>query len=129
MYAPALPVNYRNNASKYYYDSLDAEQDVFQFNVNGRSGKFYVGKNKQVVVVPLSKLRIGYTAAANSPITSFYMVAEDGTKYVFNDLEYENINSPDFAIGYKNTNYTTAWYLSQVIAPLVPIPSVFPIPL
>lgn len=121
MYAPALPADYWPNAQKYYYDTLDAEQDVFQFNINGRAGKFFIGKNKQIVTVPLSKLRIGYTAAANSPISSFYIITEDGVKYVFSDTEYERINTDfitnDFKCGYNNLNYTTAWHLSQVIAP------------
>ncbi len=120
MYSAAIPSDFRANGTKYYHDSLDAEQDVFQYDVNGLSGKFYIGKNKQIVAVPLSKLRIGYTTTGgnNTPINSFYIITENGTKYVFNDTETQSINNAEFKCGYNLTNYTSAWYLSQVVAPL-----------
>lgn len=119
MYTGAIPADFRPNGYNYYHDSLDAEQDVFQFNFNGRSGTFFIGKNKQIVLVSLSKLRIGYTTTGgnNTPIASFYITTEDGTKYVFSDAETQSISNSDFKCGYNNVTYTTGWYLSQMIAP------------
>ncbi|MFI5185585.1 MAG: hypothetical protein ACHQF0_02605 [Chitinophagales bacterium] len=118
MYASAIPGDYRPNGSKYYHDSLDAEQDIFQYNFNGRSGKFFIGKNKQIIAVPLSKLRIGYTALANSPITSFNIITEEGIKYVFSDIESEANTVLGIACGYNGATYNSAWYLSQIISPM-----------
>ncbi len=118
LYDAALPADYRPNGTAYYHDSLDAEQDVFQFSFEGRSGKFFIGKNNQIVTVPLSKLRISYTTAS-SKITSFNIITEEGVKYVFNVTEtgYNTSTGNVFKCGYDNYNYTSAWYLSQVIAP------------
>jgi hypothetical protein len=76
MYAAATPADFRPNGYKYYHDSLDAQQDVFQYDINGRTGKFYIGKNKQIVTVPLSKLRIAYTTSGgiNTPIVAFTVI-------------------------------------------------------
>jgi hypothetical protein len=118
IYSAAIPSDYRPNGSKYYHDSLDAEQDIFEYSFNGRSGKFFIGKNKQIVAVPLSKLRIGYSALANSPITSFSIISEDGVKYVFSDMETQTNNTTAIAFGYNGVSFTTAWFLSQIISPM-----------
>ncbi len=119
MYSSALPADYRANGTKYYYDTLDAEQDVYQFNFNGRSGKFYIGKNKQIVIVPLSKLKIKYTTTAgtNTPINSFTITTEDGSKYIFSELETQNRTNYGGG-GFNGITYTTAWYLSQLRSPM-----------
>ena len=119
LYSGAIPQNYASYGGQYYHDSLDAQQDVFQFNFNGRSGKFYIGKNKKIVVVPLTKLNISYTTqTGNDQITGFTIRTEDGVKYVFKELEYEIDSYYDFLkCGYNNIPYTTAWYLTQMIAP------------
>ncbi len=51
MYASAIPTDFRNDANKYYHDSLDSQQDIFQYNFPSHAGKFYFGKNGQIVVV------------------------------------------------------------------------------
>lgn len=120
MYASAIPTDFRSNGSKYYYDSLDAEQDVFQYSFNGRSGRFFIGKNGQVVIVPLSKMKITpFTDPTSKQITSFRIVTEDGCKYDFNDAEQTGltINNSVFPAGYAGITYNSAWNLSRIIAP------------
>lgn len=119
LYSSAIPADYRPNGTKYYYDSLDAEQDLFEYNFNGRSGKFIIGKNKQIVPIPLNKLRVSYTTTGgnNTPIQSFTIIQEDGVKYVFNDAEMQTLGSTQYVAGYKGFAYGTAWYLSQIISP------------
>jgi len=115
--AAALPADYRSNGNKYYYDSLDSQQDIFQFNFNGRSGKFFIGKNGKIVVVPLSKIQITYTA---SPLlNAFTIITEDGVKYVFNQTEKasSNVLGSVFTFGYQDYTYTQAWYLTKEVAP------------
>lgn len=122
LFATALPADYRPNGNKYYYDSLDAQQDIFQFNVNGRSGKFFIGKNNQIVVVPLSKIQISYgtNPAISTPIGTFTITTEDGVKYVFSDVETMSSyvqGYSSFVFGYQNFEYPQAWYLSKIVAP------------
>lgn len=110
-----LPADIRSQANKYYYDSIDAQQDIFQFNFNGRSGKFLVGKNNELILMPLSKLNITYS----SSFGMFTIVTEDGTKYVFNDVEYNSSSSNFNQIPFRHQNYgyPQAWYLSKIVAP------------
>ncbi|MFT3910918.1 MAG: hypothetical protein QM737_15980 [Ferruginibacter sp.] len=114
IYAESVPTDYKEQAAKFYHDSLDAEQDIFQFNINGRSGKFLIGKNKQIVLIPLSKLRITYTTSpVDSSITAFYITTEQGIKYSFNELEKQQ---SEYGI-YTDSTYTSVWDLSSIVAP------------
>lgn len=120
MYASSIPTDYRSNGDKYYYDSLDAEQDIFQFNFNGRGGQFYIGKNGQILSVPSSKLKITYTTSSSS-LVAFRIITEDGVKYDFNDVESTTVtvNSPSstfYNTGFSGS-YNSAWYLSRIISP------------
>lgn len=125
LYAAAIPTDFRSNGDKYFFDTLDTQQDVFQFNFNGRSGKFFIGKNSQIVIVPNAKLKIiptfgtGYLAQR---IIAFRIITEDGTKYDFNNAEETTIrtqgtDSSLFRSAYSGQAYYSSWYLGQVIAP------------
>jgi hypothetical protein len=123
LYSAAIPVDYRTNGNKYYYDSLDAQQDVFQFSFGGRSGKFYIGKNAQIVLAPVSKLKVvpsfGTSGFDSMMIRSFRIITEDGVKYDFKDGEVTTIaggNAAIFKSGYHGKAYYSSWYLSQVIS-------------
>ena len=130
MYASAIPADWRSNASKYYHDSIDAQQDVFQFNFPGHSGKFFMGKNGQIALVPSSKIRIVPTfqeaSIFNQTLKSFRIIAEDGIKYDFEiadyittniDMNYFGGSSTPTASGYYGKGYGTAWYLTKIISP------------
>lgn len=125
MYASAIPTDYRSNADKYYFDSLDTQQDIFQYNFNGHSGKFFIGKNGQIAVVPTSKLKIipnFGTGSYAQRIISFRVITEDGVKYDFNNAESTTMttNGADsslFRSAYSGQPYFSAWYLGQIIAP------------
>lgn len=119
LYSSAIPTDFRSNGNKYYFDSIDAEQDIFQFSFNGNSGKFVIGKNKQIVLIPNSKLKITYSVSTfdNSTITGFRVVTQDGVKYDFTTQEVTNV-SPNlsFNFGYTSAQYVSAWYLSDIIS-------------
>ncbi len=120
LYAAAIPTDFRSNGDKYYFDSLDSQQDAFQFNVGGHAGNFFIGKDHQVIITPVSKINITYTAAFNNTgmIVSFRIVTEDGTRYDFDYPETSKISSlVNTQSGYSNITYNSSWYLSQVIAP------------
>lgn len=122
MWASAIPTDPRTNANKYYYDSLDAEQDIFQYNINGKAGKFYITNTQQVIQVPLSKLKIEFTTEPSTAhrILSFKITTESGVKYLFNDCETSIISSTadaTFRSAYAGTSYFSTWRLSKIIAP------------
>lgn len=124
MYAAAIPADFRSNGDKYYFDSLDAQQDIFQYNFNGRTGKFYIGKNAQIVVVPASKIKIMPTIGTGTNaqrIIGFRIITEDGLKYDFNDAETsvvttKNADSTLYGSAYSGQPYFSSWSLSRIIA-------------
>ena len=117
LYTPTLPADYRSNADKYHYDTLDTQQDVFQFNFNGTSGKFYIRKNKEIILVPYSKLKIVPAFDPNASVAkilSFTITTEDGIRYLFKDAESTTHYSTGMHQGYSNIN--TNWNLSEIIS-------------
>ncbi len=107
IYASSIPTDFRSTATQYYYDSLDSQADIFNFSCPGGSGRFYLGKNGQVAVVPTSKIRIIPTyAGSNQPLQSFRIITEDGIKYDFEFPEETTVA----------TGYNSAWHLSRIIA-------------
>ncbi len=122
MWSGNIHNDFRTDANKYYYDTLDAEQDIFEFNINGRSGKFYITKSQQVIQVPLTKLKIEFTTETTTlhRILSFKITTEGGVKYIFSDYETTTISSAAdsvFRSAYAGTSYFSTWHLSQMIAP------------
>ncbi len=139
MFAAAIKTNAPLNGLHYYQNRVDAEPDVFQYNFNGRAGKFYIGKDSSILQVPSSKMsiRINKMELTDDPpiggincrfghlhsmtttsITSIELKAEDGVKYFFEDLEYSwtYYNS---GIGYAGTmalGFPSAWYLTKILS-------------
>lgn len=119
------------NPDQYYSDEADSQWDIFQFNVNGLSGKFYLGKDQSITISPLQKLRIQYhinpslnvTAGFpqgfvnGSTIESFTITDAAGTRYVFNEREVSGTQANNSQSGLYNRAYISAWYLSAIIAP------------
>lgn len=131
LFAAAIPSDSRSKAAAYYRGCEDSEQDIFQFNFNGRSGNFVIGKNKQVLVMPGSKIRISYAPDQDtligigdtliSVINSFTVTTEDGVRYIFDNVEYQFSDATMCTGGTptstKRFKYATAWYLSKIVAP------------
>jgi hypothetical protein len=125
LYASAIPQDWRSDGNKYYHDSIDTQQDIFQFNFGGHSGKFFMGKNGEVVVVPLSKIKVipAFQTASvfNQTLKSFRIISEDGAKYDFEEIDHTTINidgsySPAVS-GYYGKAYGTSWSLTRIISP------------
>ena len=120
LYSPVIPPDFRSNGDKYYYDTLDTQQDIFQFSIPGHSGTFYIGKDHQIVITPLSKLKITFpeSQASIGMISAFKIVTEDGIIYDFKTVETTKISSlVNTQSGYANIFYNAAWYLTQITAP------------
>jgi len=118
LYASAIPVDWRSNGNKYYHDSLDSQQDIFQYNFPGHSGKFFIGKNGQIVTVPLSKIRIVPAFNVDETLKSFRIITEDGVKYDFTEVDNMSIGA-SFAppSGYYGVTHAVNWSISRMISP------------
>lgn len=130
LYAPAIGTDIRADANKYYYDSLDAQQDVFHYNFDGHSGRFFFGKNGQIITVPDAKIKIIprhlTSPYAQSTLTGFSIVTENGVKYEFALPEYVSTfvmggshpsGHTGQLSGYFGRPYTSAWHLTTIISP------------
>ncbi|MEQ1677860.1 MAG: hypothetical protein ABL876_14215, partial [Chitinophagaceae bacterium] len=131
LYAGSIPTDWRANDSKYYNDSLDAAPDIFQFSYPGGSGRFFLGKNGQILVSPTSKIKV--IPAFRTPdiilpttLKSFRVVAEDGVKYDFEEADYtwyaqdNSYFPPGFPYtysAYEGKSYPVVWYLTRIISP------------
>ncbi len=105
----------------------DSQHDVFEFNFFGRSGKFYIGKDFQVLIVTDSKLKI-IPNFTNSPLSdfklgSFTIIDEMGTKYIFGMMELaedqdgSNAVNDDVMARHYFKKYGSSWVLTKVEAP------------
>jgi hypothetical protein len=108
------------SSNNYLKDSIDSQCDVFQFHFGGNSGEFIIGKDKKVVLLPESNLKVSYSTgtvndAPFSSITSFTLTTEDGTRYLFSEKEITVRSSGAYFNAYRG--YVSAWYLKQIIAP------------
>lgn len=116
-YTDTIPNDWRSLASKYYHDSLDAEQDIFQYNFNGRSGQFYIGKNGQIVQIPVTKMKIEPIMNL-AWLSGFKFIDENGIRYDFNTIE-----TTSYLIGSEGNSpllgdiYNSAWSISRIISP------------
>lgn len=84
---------------------IDLEPDEFFFNFNGKSGRIIINENKEVVCFPESDLKVTIDAQYNT----WTVTDTDGVRYVFDSRE-----TSTFRYG---GNYTSTWYLSEVISP------------
>lgn len=128
LFANAIPSDWRDSANKYYHDSLDAQQDIFQYSFPGHQGKFFIGKNGQIVTVPLSKIKIIPAYNTYQPyidqfqkLKSFRIITEDGVKYDFEDAEYNSVNIDNSYIpapsGYLGMTHAVGWSLTRIVSP------------
>ncbi|HEY4291342.1 MAG TPA: hypothetical protein VGN00_29780 [Puia sp.] len=104
-----------------YRNSLqDAAPDIFSFNFGKYSGQFFMNEEGQIVVSPLSALKVEYTVGSlnSNGIQQWVLTTPDGVKYVFGSssdglrigLEHNSTNTP-----WPVT--TTGWYLVEIDSP------------
>lgn len=128
LYSAAIPSDWRDSANKYYHDSLDAQQDIFQFSFPGHSGNFFIGKNGEIVTVPLQKIKIIPAYNTYQPLIdqyqklkSFRIITEDGVKYDFEEADYNSVNIDNSYIpapsGYLGMTHAVSWSLTRMVSP------------
>jgi len=127
-----LPQYPRDSTYKYYSGCLDGEEDIFQYNFGGGSGKIYMGKNGKLLLYPLSKMRVEITSSAIDrvrtdslfcTIQKFIITTEDGVRYIFNERETQTTTVINCVADTASASpppaymkYGTAWYLSEIVS-------------
>jgi hypothetical protein len=101
--------------------TFDREMDIFSFNINGRTGQFYIGKNKEVLLVSNAKLKISFEEAdltaqgIRTAINKFFVTDENGYMYTFSEhevsfpIKYNRVAN----LGFSNPNANKAYYIGD----------------
>ena len=80
-------------------DFIDGESDIYYYNFNGKSGKFFVDNNNNVCLVKHDDIKID--------IKTFRITDDSGIIYIF--------GKPGTIS--EGKLYTTSWYLTKIISP------------
>ncbi|PQV56489.1 YD repeat-containing protein [Sediminibacterium magnilacihabitans] len=132
--------SYWANAQPYDETNIDNEPDLFYFNFNGYSGKFYFNDDRTPVLVPEQDIKIqcSYTPGTwnNSPgawsgngrcIESFTLITPDGVKYFFgiaptpaqnpycDPIEVASMYTANMGTSYSQA--ISSWFLYQIVSP------------
>ena len=103
----------------------DGESDLYFFNFNGYTGKFYFNDDRTPMIIPEMDLKITTLYPGNDwrGITGFIITTPDGTKYYFGinptvsdgdiDATEETYNATTQNT-YVGQGATSAWYLIRV---------------
>lgn len=116
---PALGPLYTQYMTQYMLkaveDSLDTQYDVFDFDAGGQSGKFIIGKDGSIALIPQSNIkieRLGATGAC-SAAPLFKITLENGMQYWFDRTDCVQLK---YSLERERTAATT-WYLTKIVAP------------
>jgi len=102
-------------------EKVDPEPDLFTFQVNGMSGKFYFDTNGSIHTVPESDIRIewntdetyfDFNTMQNAVYQYFLITDMSGTKYYFG----QNRDTKVYEIEYTtfNDRKSSAWFLNRI---------------
>lgn len=109
--------------------NLDSEPDVFSFNIEGYTGKFYVEPNAvgelEVVTIPKQDIQIelALSTSGNSEIEYFIITTPNGVKYYLGDYgtgeaAVESSSTTDPSLFGTNYNFIrSSWFLKKIETP------------
>jgi len=108
-----------NNLTPHQWEQLglgnrDGEPDLFSFNLDGYSGKFFFKKDGTMkpVLVPHQDIDITFTFA-NNEFEQFIVITPNGNRYIFG--QFDNIDAYEYTKPNLTTDkYTTTWYLLRI---------------
>jgi hypothetical protein len=112
------PIDYANSDRLLYRMNagyIDTQNDIFNYNFNGRSGRFVLGKNGDILFLDNAKLKVIWDTQSiegRTLFTKFTITDELGYKYVFSAYETTRQDPASFS-GF----YTSAWHLTEIINP------------
>lgn len=113
----------------------DTEPDVFFVNAPGLNCQLVFDNSHNIQIIPYQDLKVTYTTAADSSISSFTIVNDRGIKYTFSDVEttIRTTRTTGSSISYfkqdydqysgaiggavpdHGINYNSTWNLTQII--------------
>ncbi|WP_448105197.1 hypothetical protein [Pedobacter panaciterrae] len=102
--------------NRMYSGKSDSQNDLFSFNFNGRTGRFVLGKNNDILLLDRSKLKIekfiSNPTSFSARITKFIITDELGYKYEFSDYEVTTTS-----VAGLPPPHASSWYLSKITNP------------
>lgn len=108
--------------------SWDSQPDVFNYMFPGHSGKFVFGLDENgdetIYTIPRNLMKIEWNDS-DTIIEEFTITTDGGVKYFFgksltgNREAIESASCDPFFTGGTSFNYNSAWYLLQVVSPIV----------
>lgn len=90
------------------FRSRDGEPDLFTYNFNGRSGKFFVDNRANLCMMPQADIKIARHPLDNIDSGHWELIDEAGYLYKFSVREQASLNS-DFL--------PSAWWLTEIRSP------------
>jgi len=101
------------NPEKNSSQSMDTEPDIFSFNIDGYSGKFFLDGFGNIRLMPYQDIKI---VVDGSGLNNFILTLPTGTKYYFG---YGQVSSSHVQSGnYLGVDLVTSWHLSKITNPL-----------
>lgn len=101
----------------------DGEPDLYFFNFNGYSGKFYFRDDHTPVCLPEEDIKIQPDYTGSGTFNGFTIVVPDGTKYYFGSTGNTTAVSPKELTnpisqksGASNAIAASSWYLNKIIS-------------
>lgn len=114
MYDPAYELAVRYKMIDAGKGQFDTEPDIFFFNFDNYSGKFFFNQQTGKFHT-ISKSNLVITYHNNSGSTSFKIKADNGNTYYFAQEEYTNARTTCNVGGPDNPSYSvSSWYLTKV---------------
>lgn len=93
--------------------NIDAQPDIFYYNIPNNGGKFYIAGDNDIKQIPFSKNRIEF-ANHKFEITDLL-----GNKYEFNlftdNINYSNSTSPNTNFNGSSSNFSRTYYLTKIV--------------
>ncbi|MGZ4089668.1 MAG: hypothetical protein ACXVNO_03055, partial [Bacteroidia bacterium] len=102
----------------------DGEPDLFTFNFNGHSGKFYFNDDQSPILIPEEDLKIQTDFTLGPGFNGFIITSSDGVKYFFGKTGNNGVVDP-IEITYSNTTQssyglenraTSSWFLNKIVS-------------
>jgi RHS repeat-associated protein len=98
--------------SAYSPTSADKEPDLFTFNFNGYTGKFFIDKDNVPRLVPMQDIKVEFTfTTAGYQIEKFILTTSDGNRYIFGKDIERNMEARERPYG---TTIFNAWHLLKI---------------
>ena len=104
-----------------YWGTIDSEPDMYYFDVNGLSGKFFFNEQGEPQLVSMKPIRIEYIMEATL-IKGWVITDEQGTKYYFGRDRLNTVTATDETsstyqsnvFGTTSFTYISSWHLLEI---------------